>query len=262
MYLCVAETTKVVVSAVKPTNKNDRTHPGQFEYSIWIELIRDSAEIINRHGLFPQPTKMLKPILSDLNTFHLHWTEPSKKTKDNVATLVKNTFAARTKLLSLVGRRSLGQPSSFNERWPLSGVQLALQAYKIRREKTHDCILTGGKYQPFDGQTDNPRDSIQFKIDGMPPLKAISFEQLSLNSDRVLLNPQVLAAMIYVDKSITDKDKEKIATLKSRYKGWKSGQRGVNSGYLSVRQLHDPDGGGGGGGGGGGEGPNGSKRLT
>ena len=82
-------------------------------------------------------------------------------------------------------------------------------------------------------------------------MKAISFEQLALKSDEVLLNPQVLAAVIYTDKSITDKEKKTLAKLKNRYKAWKSKQGGTK-GYLQVKQLRDPEGGGGGGGGGGG----------
>ena len=256
MYLCAAETTKAVVTAVR-TTKNDKTHTGQFEYSIWLRIIRDSAEIIKRHGLFPQPNKNLKSILPQLNTFHLHWDQPTKKTKHDLTVLVKDTFAPRAKLLSSVGNRSLGQPKCYNKRWPLSSVQLVLQAYKIKQVKsTHACILDGGKYHPFDETTDTPRDSIQFKIEGLIPLKAISFEQLALKSDEVVLNPQVLAAAIYIDKSITDKEKNTLAKLKNCYKAWKS-QQGGTKGYLQVKQLRDPEGGGGGGGGGGGA----SKRI-
>ena len=231
------------------TNKNDKTHTGQFEYSIWLRIIRDSAEIIKRHGLFPQPNKNLKSILPQLNTFHLHWDQPTRMTKHDLTVLVKDTFSPRSKLLTSVGNRSLGQPSTYNKRWPLISVQLVLQAYKIKQVKsTHDCILDGGKYHPFDGSTDTPRDSIQFKIERLTPLKAISFEQLALKSDEVVLNPQVLAAVIYTDKSITDEEKMTLAKLKNRYKAWKTNQGGTKI-YLQVEQLRDPEGGGGGGGG-------------
>ena len=115
MYLCVAETTKDVVSSVKPTSNQDRTHAGQFEYCVWIMLIRDSAEINKRHGLFAQPTKMMKTLVGELNDFNLHWTSPTDALKEKVKTHVKDMFSPKAKLLTTIESRSLGQPSIVND---------------------------------------------------------------------------------------------------------------------------------------------------
>ena len=148
MYLCVAETTKSVVSSVKPTSNQDRTHAGQFEYCVWIMLIRDSAEINKRHGLFAQPTKMMKTLVGELNDFNLHWTAPTRTTKEKVKTHVRDMFSPKAHLLMTVGHRSIGQPSIFDDKqWPISGIQLGFHAYKAKQAKKnkHDNILTGGK---------------------------------------------------------------------------------------------------------------------
>ena len=153
MYLCLAETTKSVVNTVKPSSKNDKTHSGQFEYAIWIKLTRDSAEITKRHGLFPQPTKKMKSLVGELNNFHLHRTASTEIIKAKVKTHVKDMFSPRAQLLTTLGHRSLGQPSMFNNKLlPLSGIQMGFHAYKIKQAKKnkHDCILTGGKYHPYD----------------------------------------------------------------------------------------------------------------
>ena len=102
--------------------------------------------------------------------------------------------------------------------------------------------------------SDDPRDTIYFKHNGVPPFRAKYFKELSLNTDFVLLNPQVLATVIYADKSITDKEKKKVNKLKSRYLSWKSKQRGSYPVYLKIKHLKeaDPSGDGGGGRGGGG----------
>ena len=255
MYLCVAETTKAIVTAVKPASSKDKTHTGQFEYSVWIELIRDSAEITKRHGLYAQPTKTMKTLVGELNNFHLLWTAPVQATKDKVKTHVKEMFSPKAKLLTTVGHRSLGQFSLYEDRkWPITGIQMGFHAYKAKQAKKnkHDCILTGGKYHPFDDVADDIRDTIYFKRDGCPhPLKAEHFHDLSLNSDSELLNPQVLATVIYTDKSITDDEREKVKKLKGRYKSWKSAQKKKSPVYVKIIHFKDTDACGEGGGGGG-----------
>ena len=161
---------------------------------------------------------MMKTLLKELSTFHSHWTERKEETQLKVTTHVRDVFSA-SRLFTTKGVRTLGQHGSYKERWPLPGIQLGLQAYKVRQEKKskHEYILTGGKYHPFDDNADDPRDTIHFKQDGMnQPFKVKQFSDLSLNSDKHLLNPQVLATMIYKHKSITDKEKEKVLVLKRR----------------------------------------------
>ena len=260
LYLCAAEATRAIVNTVKPSSKNDHTHPGQFEYAVWIQIIRDTAEITKRHGVYPQPTKTMKTLLKELSNFHSHWTAPTKETQLKVTTHVRDVFSA-SRLLTTIGVRTLGQHGSFKERWPLPGIQLGLQAYKVRQEKKskHEYILTGGKYHPFDDNADDPRDTIHFKQDGMnQPFKVKQFSDLFLNSDKHLLNPQVLATMIYKHKSITDKEKEKVLVLKRRYQSWKTAQNKEDPAYVKVVQYKE-SGGDNGGGGGGGES---KKRIT
>ena len=156
-------------------------------------MIRDTAEITKRHGLFPQPTKMMKTPLKELSNFHSHFTVPTEETRFKVTTHVKDVFSAKSRLLTTIGVRTLGQHSSFKERWPLPGIQLGLQAYKVRQEKKskHEYILTGGKYHPFDELADDPRDTIHFKQDGMlHPFKVKQFSDLSLNSNKRFLTPK------------------------------------------------------------------------
>ena len=255
MYLCLAEATKAIVSAVKPVSNKDKTHTGQFEYSVWMELVRDSAEITMRHGLYAQPKKEMKTLVGELNNFHLLWTAPTKATKDKVKTHVRDMFSPKAKLLTTIGHRSLGQFSLYEDRkWPISGIQMVIHAYKVKQEKKnkHDCILTGGKYLPFDDVADDIRDTIHFKQDGCPhPVKAEHFHDLSLNSDSELLNPQVLATAIYIDKSITDDERGKARKLRGRYLSWKSAQKKKNPAYVKIIHFKEADicdsGGGGGG---------------
>ena len=166
----------------------------------------------------------MKTLVGELNNFHLLWTAPTKATKDKVKTHVRDMFSPKAKLLTTIGHRSLGQFSLYEDRkWPISGIQMVIHAYKVKQEKKnkHDCILTGGKYLPFDDVADDIRDTIHFKQDGMlHPFKVKQFSDLSLNSDKHILNPQVLATMIYKDKWITDKEKEKVSVLKHRYQSW------------------------------------------
>ena len=255
MYLCLAEATKAIVSAVKPVSNKDKTHTGQFEYSVWMELVRDSAEITMRHGLYAQPKKEMKTLVGELNNFHLLWTAPTKATKDKVKTHVRDMFSPKAKLLTTIGHRSLGQFSLYEDRkWPISGIQMVIHAYKVKQEKKnkHDCILTGGKYLPFDDVADDIRDTIHFKQDGCPhPVKAEHFHDLSLNSDSELLNPQVLATAIYIDKSITDDERGKARKLRGRYLSWKAAQKKKNPAYVKIIHFKEADicdsGGGGGG---------------
>jgi len=251
----LAEATKAIVSAVKPVSNKDKTHTGQFEYSVWMELVRDSAEITMRHGLYAQPKKEMKTLVGELNNFHLLWTAPTKATKDKVKTHVRDMFSPKAKLLTTIGHRSLGQFSLYEDRkWPISGIQMVIHAYKVKQEKKnkHDCILTGGKYLPFDDVADDIRDTIHFKRDGCShPLKATHFHDLSLNSDSELLNPQVLATAIYTDKSITDEDREQVRKLRNQIQSWRLSQNKKNPAYVKINHLKENDACGEGGGGGG-----------
>jgi len=204
----------------------------------------------------------MKTLLKELGNFHSHWTAPTQETQFKVTTHVTNVFSAKTRLFTTIGVRALGKHGNFNSRWPLPGIQLGLQAYKVRQEKKskNEYILTGGKYHPFDDVADDPRDTIHFKQDGMSqPYKVKQFSDLSLNSDKHLLNPQVLAATIYKDKSITDKEKEKVSVLKRRYQSWKTAQNKEDPAYVKIVHYKESDGGDNGGGGGGGES---KKRIT
>ncbi len=146
MYLAAAETTKAIVNAVKPKNNTDKTHLGQFEYAVWINVVSDSGDMVKRHGIFPQPKRSMNSVFPSLNTFDEHWTDCSSETREDVKKLVGNTFAPRTKLLSSVGKRALGGLKTFDEKRPLPAIQLVLQAYKVREEKNHSIVLKGGKY--------------------------------------------------------------------------------------------------------------------
>ena len=103
MYLCVTEAVKVIVRAVKPTANTDKTHIGQFEYLIWIRLIRDAAEMIMRHGLFSQPKLVIETVFLELNAFHFQWTKPTKETKAEVDTIVKKFFQRENKTPNISG---------------------------------------------------------------------------------------------------------------------------------------------------------------
>ena len=103
MYLCVAEATKVIVRAVKPTANTDKTHIGQFEYSIWIRLIRDSAEMIMRHGLFSRPRTVIEIVCPELNAFYLQWTQPTKEIKAEVDAIVKKYVCSESETLNKRG---------------------------------------------------------------------------------------------------------------------------------------------------------------
>ena len=102
--------------------------------------------------------------------------------------------------------------------------------------------MTGGKYHPCDDVTDDICDTIYFKREECPhPLKAEHFDDLSLNSDSELLNPQVLATAIYTDKSITDEDKEQVKKLRTRFQSWKSSQSKNNPAYVKIIHLKETD---------------------
>ena len=102
MCLCAAEATKIIVRAVKPTTNTDKTHIGQFEYSIWIRQIRDSAETIMRHGPFSQPRAVIEIVFPELNAFYLQWTKHTEETKAEVDTIVKN-FCKKSEILNKRG---------------------------------------------------------------------------------------------------------------------------------------------------------------
>ena len=93
MYLAAAETTKAIVNAVKPKSNTDKTHLGQFEYAVWVNVVSDSSDMVKRHGIFPQPKINMNSVLPSLNVFHDHWTSCSSDTKEDVRKLVLDTFS-------------------------------------------------------------------------------------------------------------------------------------------------------------------------
>ena len=135
MYLAAAETTKAIVNAVKPKSNTDKTHLGQFEYAVWVNVVSDSGDMVKRHGIFPQPKINMNSVLPSLNVFHDHWTACSSDTKQDVRKLIFDTFSKKAKLLTTVGQRPLGKQKTFDTKRPLHAIQLLLQAYKVREQK-------------------------------------------------------------------------------------------------------------------------------
>ena len=147
----------------------------------------------------------------------------------------------------------MDSPVSSMTQWPIIGIQLGFHAYGVRKAKhnKNDWILRGGKYHPCHELTDDIRDTIYFKQEDCPhPVKAEHFSDLSLNSDSELLNPQVLATVIYTDKLITDDEREKVRTLKGSYKNWRLSQKKKNPVYVKIIHFKETDACGEGGGGG------------
>ena len=145
MYFTTAEATKVIVNVVKPKSSKDKTHSDQFEYLVWTNLIADAGHIVWKHGLFPKPHKNMSDVVPLLNIFLDHWTDTSTDTKNNVKKFLNDTFSANAKLLSTLGHRNLGIPGTYAEERPLPGLQLLLQAYKIKtEEKKRNCA---GRWQ-------------------------------------------------------------------------------------------------------------------
>ena len=139
MYVAAAETTKAIVNAIKPKNNTDKTHLGQFEYAVWVNVVSDSSDMVKRHGIFPQPKINMSDVLPSLNVFYDHWTSCSSDTKQDVTKLIYDIFSKKAKLLTAVGQRALGKQKTFDTRRPLHAIQLLLQAYKVREHKKLNC---------------------------------------------------------------------------------------------------------------------------
>ena len=237
LYFAAAEATKVIVNVVKPKSNKDKTHHGQFEYSVWINLIADTSHIIWKHGLFPKPNKYMNDIVPALNIFLDHWTDTSTDTKNCVKKLLDNTFSSNAKLLSTLGQRHIGVLGTYAEERPLSGIQLLLQAYKIKTEGQRELVLEGGKFKPCSDAPQDPRDSIHFENDSEESVtKATEFAQFSLASNNVFLNPTAVAAVIYTDKSTQDVDKQDTAKLKGLHLRWKR-KNPKHHWYVKVKHL-------------------------
>ena len=251
MYVAAAETTKAIVNAIKPKNNTDKTHLGQFEYAVWVNVVSDSSDMVKRHGIFPQPKFNMSEVLPSLNVFYDHWTSCSSDTKQDVTKLIYDIFSKKAKLLTAVGQRAFGRQKTFDTKRPLHGIQLLLQAYKVRDHKKNSTVLEGGKYTACpEGPQESVRDTIHFnKSSEQPFVKATDFSEFSLVSNDVLLNPKAIAATIYISNSDCDNDKEKVTQLQSHYKTWKRRQGGESQ-YLHVKHVAVPEPGGGGGGGG------------
>ena len=97
LYFATAEATKVIVNVVKPKSNKDKTHHGQFEYSVWINLIADTSHIVWKHGLFPKPRNNMNDVVPLLNIFLDHWENTSTDTKNNARKLLSNTFPFKCK---------------------------------------------------------------------------------------------------------------------------------------------------------------------
>ena len=88
-----------------------------------------------RHGLFSQPRAVIEIVLPELNAFYLQWTQPTKEPQAEVDTIVKKYFCSESETLNKRRLPPLRQLSSFTKRWPLIGLQLVLQAYKVKQVK-------------------------------------------------------------------------------------------------------------------------------
>ena len=82
MYLADAEFAKNLAKATK--NKGDNAHPGQVEYTHWINCVGDSSAIIRKHGILPvlkkeDTLKLIIPGLAAIND-HFNCTPQNKAT--------------------------------------------------------------------------------------------------------------------------------------------------------------------------------------
>ena len=157
----------------------------------------------------------MSDIVPALNIFLDHWTDTSTDIKNCVKKLLDNTFSSNAKLLSTLGQRHIGVIGTYTEERPLPAIQTLLQAYKIKNEGHKELVLEGGKFKPCSEAQRDPCNSIHFENDSEEVVnKADEFAQFSLASNNVFLNPTVVAAMIYTDKSMQDVDKQDTAKLK------------------------------------------------
>ena len=100
----------------------------------------------------------------------------------------------------------------------MPGIQLLLQAYKIKTEGKKELVLEGGKFKPCSDAPQDLCDSIHFENDSdQSATKATDFSQFSLASNNVFLNPLAIAAVIYPDKSTLDLEKKDTSRLKGQY---------------------------------------------
>ena len=157
-----------------------------------------------------------------LNIVLDHWTDTSTDTKNDVKKLLNDTFSSNARLLLTLGQCHLGVLGTYAEERPLSGIQLLLQAYKVKIEGQRELVLEGGKFKPCSDAPQDPCNSVHFENDSdQSATKATEFSQFSLASNNVFLNPTAVAAMIYTDKSTQDVDKQDTAKLKGLHLRWK-----------------------------------------
>ena len=202
MYLADAEFAKNLAKATK--NKGNNAHPGQVEYTHWINCVGDSSAIVRKHGILPvlkkeDTLKLIIPGLAAIND-HFNCTPQNKATtKAACMEVVKNLFGAKAQFVSSVNGRVLEASKLYNNPMSLLVFQKLFHAYAIRKHKKSVPFLAGGVYHGCKNAGSHARDSL-FMKDGTSKNKwnkVDDFRAFSLVAIKVFVSPQTMATHLY-----------------------------------------------------------------
>ena len=149
LYVADSEFDNNLKKATK--SKEDKAHPGQLEYTHWINCIAESSAIMRRYGLAPILKKRTpeQQLIPDLRVLVQNFDAQNKtNTKEAYTTLASNMFGHKALFVSSVNSRVLAtikfysKPRSF-----LVFLKLFL-AYALKSKK-RVCTIPGWWVVPW-----------------------------------------------------------------------------------------------------------------
>ena len=128
-------------------SKDDKAHPGQLEYTHWINCINDSSAIMRWYGLAPfvKGMETVKQMIPDLQTLVKHFIAQNKDmTKVKCTDLASNMFGSSASFVSSVNLRVLKTIKFYAKPRSLLVFLKLFLAYALKRHKKTTPFLAGG----------------------------------------------------------------------------------------------------------------------
>ena len=126
-----AELANTLKKATK--SKEDKAHPGQVEYTHWINCIADSSAIMRWYGLTPiiKERETVEQMIPELTVFIDHFNAQDKTTtKAACAALAKNMFGRKALFVSTVNTRVLDTIKFYNNVHRIPILLMAITRFK------------------------------------------------------------------------------------------------------------------------------------
>lgn len=147
--------------------KKDKAHPGQTEFTHWMNCINDSSAIIRRYGLTPtiKARETVKKMIPDLLVFSDHFETKNKaRTKYECAALASNMFGRKASYVSCATSRVIGVSKFYNKARTMIAYLKLFAGYAIKKKNKKTApFLSGGVYAGYKNEGPVIRDSLFLK---------------------------------------------------------------------------------------------------